>query len=90
MDKFTAKERAELAAIAHVSEQYLYQCISGRRDMDATEASRVERVTGGRLKRWHLRKDWAETWPELVGVEGAPAPGELPAADSAYGELKGH
>lgn len=74
MDTFTAKERAELAGLAAISDQYLYQCLTGRRDMDATEASRVERATAGRLRRWHLRRDWASTWPELIDAEGAPGP----------------
>ena len=74
MDTLTAKERAELADLVSISDQYLYQCITGRRDMDATEAARVERVSGGRLRRWHLRRDWADTWPELVGAFGAPQP----------------
>jgi len=70
--QITPKERAELAERAGVNEQYLYQCLSGRRDMDATQASIVERKTEGRIRRWQLRRDWHVTWPELVGAEGAP------------------
>ncbi len=62
-----------LAKTAGVSEQYLYQCLSGRRRMDAAEAVRLEQVSGGRLKRWLLRSaDWHLIWPELIGTEGAP------------------
>lgn len=68
------KERAELAEKCGVSDQYLYQCMTGRRDMDATQASILERTTEGRLKRWMLRRDWLVTWPELAGAEGAPKP----------------
>lgn len=34
----------------------------------------IERATGGQVRRWDLREDWAEQWPELVGVPGAPEP----------------
>lgn len=75
MSDITPKERAELATLAGINEQYLYQCLSGRRDMGAAEAVRVEQVTGRRLRRWHLRPaDWHQIWPELIGAEGAPPP----------------
>jgi DNA-binding transcriptional regulator YdaS (Cro superfamily) len=74
MSPVSPKERVELAEQAGINEQYLYQCLSGRRDMDAAEAARVERDTGQRIRRWHLRKDWHEVWPELVGADGAPEP----------------
>lgn len=81
----TPKERAELANMAGCSEQFLYQCLTGRKSMDAKEAVRVERATGCRLRRWQLRtKDWHETWPELIGAEGAPpVPAESPAGEAA-------
>lgn len=70
----TATERRAIADQVGVDEQYLYQCLTGRKDMKTNEAVRVERSTGGRLRRWHLRSnDWWEHWPELVGTEGAPA-----------------
>ncbi|GEM_PF-2094339 len=73
MTTISAKERVVLAGIAGVHEQYLYQCLTGKRDMDATEAAKAERVTDGRLRRWMLRRDWAETWPELTKHPDAPA-----------------
>jgi DNA-binding transcriptional regulator YdaS (Cro superfamily) len=78
-DAISPRERAEIAAAVDVDEQYLYQCLVGRKDMKPKEAVRVERQSGGRLRRWHLRQsDWHQTWPELIGTEGAPA---VPAAD---------
>lgn len=65
--------------MADISEQYLYQCLTKRRDMDATEAVRVERATANRIRRWHLRRDWHMTWPELIGIDGAP---EVPSAET--------
>jgi len=72
MTAISPEERAALASIAKINEQYLYQCLTGRRVMKAKEAVRVEKATGGRLRRWHVCKDWAETWPELIGLPGAP------------------
>lgn len=66
-------ERRELAELVKVDEQYLYQCLTGRKDMKTKEAVRVERDSGYRLRRWHLRSnDWWEHWPELIGTDGAP------------------
>lgn len=34
----------------------------------------IERETGGAVRRWDLRpNDWHRIWPELVGMDGAPA-----------------
>ena len=73
--KIHAPERIALAARLDISEQYLYQCLTGRKAMNAEEAVRVERESGGRLRRWDLRRaDWHRIWPELVGTQGAPVP----------------
>lgn len=74
MDPITPRERIELAELAGLNEQYLYQCLTGRRDMDAIVASKLEVKTSGRIRRWHVRKDWAAVWPELVGAPDAPKP----------------
>lgn len=73
----TASDRRALATKVNVDEQYLYQCLTGRKTMKPDEAVRVERESGGVLRRWHLRSDWPKIWPELIGVDGAP---EVPAA----------
>lgn len=74
------QERAALAAKVGVHEQYLYQCLTRRRQMDAAEAMRVERASDGRLRRWHLRfKDWNLIWPELLDDPDAPKPVDLEA-----------
>lgn len=72
------RERAQIAQALGLDDQYLYQCMTGRKDMKPKQAVRVERDSGGRLRRWHLRvNDWHETWPELIGVDGAPpVPGQ--------------
>lgn len=65
-------ERARIAEAVKLNAQYLYQCMTGRAELDATKAVRVERASGQRIRRWHLRRDWFETWPELIGSDGAP------------------
>jgi DNA-binding transcriptional regulator YdaS (Cro superfamily) len=68
-----AAERRRLAVLAKVDEAYLYQCLTGRRDMNPAEARRCETVTAGALRRWSLcQKTWYLIWPELIGIEGAP------------------
>lgn len=80
--ELSAPDRQALASELGIHEQYLYQCLTGRKDMATDEAVRIERESGLRLRRWHLRSnDWWKHWPELIGVEGAPEiPAEQPAA----------
>lgn len=81
MLKMTASERQALARDLNLSDQYLYQCLTGRKLMRPEEAVRVEKASGGRLKRWDVRRaDWHLIWPELIGREGAPS---VPAAEGA-------
>lgn len=86
-ESIDAPERREIAASVGVDEQYLYQCLTGRKDMRTNEAVRVERESNGRLRRWDLRRnDWWEHWPELVGADGAPPlPPRLPEKAVANG-----
>lgn len=76
MDQIEAAERNAIALKAGINSQYLYQCLTRRRDMDARQAAQLERVSNGRVRRWHLRRDWALVWPELIGADGAPTPVE--------------
>jgi len=60
-------ERRQLAEKVGINEQYLYQCLTGRREMSASEAVRIEQETNGRLNRKMLCQDsWQGIWPELV------------------------
>ena len=66
----TANERRAIAAELGLSDPYLYQCITGRKAMKAKEEVAIERLSGGRITRRHLRpKDWWQVWPELVTEE---------------------
>lgn len=66
-------ERAKLAELIEVHDQYLYQCLTKKKDMEARLAADAEVKTGGRLRRWMLRRDWRQVWPELVNAKGAPS-----------------
>lgn len=84
MFSLPASERIAIAAKAGISEQYLYQCLDGRRDMGVRLAVHVERSSNDRVRRWDLRQsDWWEQWPELVGSDGAPKPSQRTAAVEA-------
>jgi DNA-binding transcriptional regulator YdaS (Cro superfamily) len=53
-----------------MNEQYLYQCLTGRREMSAWEAVRIEQETDGRVSRKMVcQGSWKAIWPELVGVQ---------------------
>lgn len=74
-------ERRRWAEALGVSDAYLYQCLTGRRDMNPGQARQLEDASGGVLKRWLLcQKSWYRIWPELVGREGAPRPNAEQAA----------
>lgn len=73
MVAISSDERKQLSEQLGINDDYLYQLLTGRREMDAIEAVRLEIRSGRRLRRWHLRaRTWHEIWPELVGMEGAP------------------
>ena len=65
-------ERRSLAEAAGMNERFLYQCLTGRRNMDPRLVVRLEQLSDGRVRRWQVRRDWSEVWPELVGAAGAP------------------
>jgi len=80
----TPSERAELAHKVGLHEQYLYQCLTGRKAMKADEAVRVEQASGSKVRRWHLRRDdWHLFWPELIGQPGAPKVKRTPRKPAA-------
>lgn len=72
MDIPDAAERRAIAEQSRLNEAYLYQCLTRRRDMDARRAAELEVQSGGRVRRWHVRRDWHVVWPELIGTDGAP------------------
>lgn len=81
-DQITPPLRRKLAAAVGVNEQYLYQCLTGRRDMNPAEARRIEDETGGVLRRQMLcQKSWRSIWPELATPDTTAEPNHAPAPD---------
>jgi DNA-binding transcriptional regulator YdaS (Cro superfamily) len=65
--QITPDERRQLAEKVGMNEQYLYQCLTGRREMSASEAVRIEQESQGRVSRKMLcQGSWQLIWPELV------------------------
>jgi DNA-binding transcriptional regulator YdaS (Cro superfamily) len=85
MNAITPEQRGALAQELGIDPLYLYQLLTGRREMEPKAAVRLEQRSGLRLRRWHLRaKTWHEVWPELIGAEGAPpVPHAAEANDAA-------
>lgn len=84
MDIPSPADRQAAAELAGLNAQYLYQCLTRRRDMDALKAAELERLSAGRVRRWQVRRDWHLIWPELIGTDGAPGvPPQLEARDAA-------
>lgn len=71
---FTPSERRTWAANLGLHEQYLYQCLTGRRDMGPANAQRIERESDGAITRQMVcQKTFMAIWPELA----APSPAVL-------------
>lgn len=69
--KITAERRKQLAQKHGVNEDYLYQCLTGRRDLNPAEAMRLETETKGELTRQSLcQKTYAGIWPDLKPWDG--------------------
>lgn len=68
MDKqLTPEDRRRIASVTGLNEQYLYQCLTGRRDMNPEAARKAEDITNGEVTRQMLcQKTYAGIWPELV------------------------
>jgi DNA-binding transcriptional regulator YdaS (Cro superfamily) len=68
--QITPDERRQLAEKVGMNEQYLYQCLTGRREMSAWEAVRIEQQTEGRVSRKMVcQGSWQSIWPELVEAQ---------------------
>jgi DNA-binding transcriptional regulator YdaS (Cro superfamily) len=66
-NQITPERRRQLAEKHSVHQQYLYQCLTGRREMGPAEAVRLESETSGELTRKMLcQKTYAGIWPELI------------------------
>ena len=81
--KFTPEERRQIAEQIKVDPQYLWQLLTGRRDIDPTEAVRIELETGGRVSRFDVcQKRGAQIWPEQWEARQALANSAQAATES--------
>ena len=65
-----AKLRQEIAAQIGLNEQYIYQCLTGRRNMKPIQATAIEKITNGAISRKMVcRTSWQSIWPELVEIK---------------------
>ncbi len=63
------EDRVVLAQKCQISDAYLYQILSGRREASAELSVLIEQNSGKRFTRQMLRpKDWARVWPELAAL----------------------
>lgn len=68
----TPEKRRMWADRLGVNEQYLYQCLTARRDMNPAEARRIEDESNGAITRQMLcQKTWQGIWPELADKQAA-------------------
>jgi len=73
MYDITAAERKAIASASGVDEQYLYQCLTGRRKMPALRCPEIELASAGRVTCEQLRPDvmWVrvedDVWPNVHG-----------------------
>ena len=60
-------ERRKVLCEAHgLNEDYLYQCLTGRRNMSSVLAASLEKQTRGEITRQMLRQsDYWLIWPDL-------------------------
>lgn len=69
-----ATKRRLISERVGLNEQYLYQCLTGRRVAPAERCASIEQASEGAVTRRDLRPaDWWLIWPELVCAEH-PAP----------------
>lgn len=67
--------RRAFAASCGTSLGHLRNCIyAPDKQLAPATCVLVERHSGGKVRRWHLRTDWREIWPELVSHPEAPDP----------------
>ena len=73
MNSMTASERVVVAQAVGMHEQYLYQCLTGRRQTPPDRCPDIERATEGRITCEELRPDvrWQRVpdplWPHPDG-----------------------
>ena len=79
MSGISASERIAVATAIGMNEQYLYQCLTGRRSAPVDRCPEIERVTGGKVICEKLRPDVA--WIRLADLDWPWHPQGRPLID---------
>ncbi len=86
--KISAKDRRRIAAATGVNERYLYQCLTGRREMAPESAVLLEKASNAEISRLDVcHKTGKGIWPELAAA--APPPSQQPPHSAAAGASHG-
>lgn len=80
MIEMMPSERSVVARAARMNEQYLYQCLTGRRSTPSERCPLIERATDARITCEELRPD--VTWSRIPDA-GWPHPDGRPVIDVA-------
>jgi DNA-binding transcriptional regulator YdaS (Cro superfamily) len=73
--RISLERRKAIAAQLGMSEAYLYQCLTGWRDMNPARAREIEALTDKEITRQMLcQKTWRGIWPELASEHGDAPP----------------
>ena len=73
--KISPADRRRIAQATGVDDRYLYQCLTGRRDMEPARAVRIELAMQGEVTRFDLcQKNGAGIWPEQYQARRERAP----------------
>lgn len=63
-----------LARMIGESPSFVNQWVNRNRPVPIPTCVLIEQATDRAVCRWELRpNDWHRIWPELIGIEGAPA-----------------
>lgn len=79
-----AEAREDFARRCATTKGHLQNVMYGLKTCATDLAVRIERESSLQVRRWDLRADWADHWPELIGLPGAPdAVAKEPATQGA-------
>lgn len=70
---YTPERRRKIAPLLEIDEQYLYQITKGKGMASPALARRLHEIDPSATLQELRPDDWYVIWPELIGVEGAPA-----------------
>lgn len=66
--------QSALAEAIGVKQPTISEWVRGDRPVPIERCTAIEQATDRAVMRWDLRPDdWHRIWPELIGIEGAPA-----------------